>query len=1457
MVLQRSRLGWLHLLLVAVLIAAIGLPAGGAETAAAAEAGNVYYVDAENGNDGASGTSEGTAWKTLNKVNATVFEPGDQILFKSGGVWKGTLHPKGSGAAGSPIRIDKYGEGPKPLIAGDGADAAVYFYSQEYWEVRNLEITNYAAVPGERRGIHVAGNSGGWNNPKVYRHFVFEYLDIHSVKGSLAMDYAHNGGIIVWDPSWNYVVTDVQIRNNRIYSLDSVGIYLNGGSRSYSFNNTVADNVIYDIGGDGAFVLNTTNGLIERNVVYDTHKRSTSYHVPLWFFESRDSIIQNNEVFNTYPGGDAMAYDSDYKSEGTIIQYNYSHNNAGGMSLAVNDGTQASNYNRNTIIRYNISQNDLGAVFNFSGTPENTHIYNNTVYIPPNSNTKVVDTLNWGGWAKNTTYNNNLIVNLGSGGYNFGSSTNNVFDNNLFYGNHPQSVLDADEHKIVGDPMLAAPGTGRIGKDTLAGYQLLEGSPAIGAGKFIENNGGLDFFGNPVPTTGNPNIGAYEGPGVPEGQVPPGAEIENLLANPGFEDGEFGGWDNTFGGAAIVDEGARTGEYAAVLSNAVSGIEQTVTVKPNTIYKLSGFARSEGGGSAVIGVKNYGNPAKDVHVSGATYAGREVTFTTGGSNSTAVIYLYKQGGTGSVIFDDLLLYEYGAVSPPAVPPALPPEPLPGKQDLSRFAVLTASSSNPLYPPALAVDGSLDGSSRWITLGGSQAPHWLELSWEESYDIDRIRLWSGAGAGSDNWQIRDFEVQYWEAEEWKTAASVTNNLKDGRIGAFNDLEFPVVHTDKIRLWVTKGTTTAQSNDNGARVFEIQVWEHDPDPTEPDTTPIYVFDVQVVPENRRLMADAGQSLTMSAQVKPLNADNRAVTWRVEGLDGGATALAAIDAGGIFTAISPGAVKVVAEANDGSGVRGEAIIRITEPPALPNIAPNAAVSASSSHENGSFPPALAVNGVKYAGADRWVTGAEGPHWLELAWSEEQELSGVRLWSGQLDGRGMQLADFEIQAWGGTEWETIRTVVHNEADNYNGEYTELSFAPVVTSRLRLFITKGNPVFDDRARLFEIEVYGTEPSGGEPEPDTMPEARINAPAEAFAGQAISLSVSVTESSYPYSMINTIVEYDPDALTFETIEAEDGLLELAASAISSSRTGLSVLGTAVKPAEGLINILLSAPGAALAEEGELFQLHGHASDDAALGTTAVSLTEFTIAGAEDGELHALPVDTAVAAILITAADRSALGSAIEAARALHNDASEGTSPGQYPTGSKAVLWQAINAADTVYGQPDASQLAVNEALALLTAAVQTFKASVIQPPTLDKEQLRTALDGARTLSTRSIAGTKVGQYPQAAMDALGDAIAAAETVYNESESQTAVNDAVNLLEQAVSDFRGSRITLVAGEPDVTLKTLSIAAGYFGRTSSQPGWSDIEAADVLDQGEITIQSLAAIARMILSDWYHEQ
>ena len=72
---------------------------------------NAYYVDADFGDDSNDGTSPERAWKTIAKLNETVFQPGDTILFKAGCSWEGeTFKPQGNGEEGNPIYVGKYGD---------------------------------------------------------------------------------------------------------------------------------------------------------------------------------------------------------------------------------------------------------------------------------------------------------------------------------------------------------------------------------------------------------------------------------------------------------------------------------------------------------------------------------------------------------------------------------------------------------------------------------------------------------------------------------------------------------------------------------------------------------------------------------------------------------------------------------------------------------------------------------------------------------------------------------------------------------------------------------------------------------------------------------------------------------------------------------------------------------------------------------------------------------------------------------------------------------------------------------------------------------------------------------------------------------------------------------------------------------------------------------------------------
>jgi hypothetical protein len=484
-----------------------------------------YYIDSLTGDDANSGISPGQAWKTLAKVNATTFHPGDRILFKSGSAWTGQLWPKGSGAVDQPIVVDKYGGDAKPVINGSGmAEDAVLLKNQEYWEINNLEITNHGSAPAPRRGVHLlAENSGDLH------HIYLRNLTIHDVNGT--EEQKTNGGITyqaIGDAKPSRFV-DLRIENNRIFHLDRSGIF--GESTHWvrskwypSLGVVIRNNVLDDIGGDGIVPVATDGALVEYNVVAHASQRSQDYNVGIWPWSADNTVVQYNEVYGTRGQHDAEGFDADWNSRNTIIQYNYSHDNDGGFLLICNEGSQSpqnSVGNVGTIVRYNISQNDHHRGIKLSGPVKNTLIYNNTIYVGKDENVDVILHTDWTGWATDTYFYNNIFyvdgvarISYGVSGNPDGSyvtapgsgkSTNDVFDSNVYYGN----LKPADDaHALTTDPLLTAPGTAENGRNTATGYRLRPASPAIGSGKAIVNSGGRDFFGSSIQSCGKTDRGA-------------------------------------------------------------------------------------------------------------------------------------------------------------------------------------------------------------------------------------------------------------------------------------------------------------------------------------------------------------------------------------------------------------------------------------------------------------------------------------------------------------------------------------------------------------------------------------------------------------------------------------------------------------------------------------------------------------------------------------------------------------------------------------------------------------------------------------------------------------------------------------------------------------------------------------------------------------------------------------
>lgn len=515
--------------------------------------GTTYYVDRDGGNDNASGTSQSEAWSSLEKINSVTFRPGDQILFQKGDVWTGQLSPKGSGEEGNPIVIGAYGEGDeRPRIDGnnwcgeDGDDlenrvfnAAVYFYNQQYWEITSLEVTN--RIPGDnpddhikKYGILIMGEDAG-----TLRHMYCQNLYVHDVVSHPIGQQAGIGrGGIIYIIRGNQVPTcwdDIVVENNYVgpninhYGINFLSTWGSSrfahesgipdseyaNQRVNSTNLVIRNNYCKDIGNAAICPSAYSNALIEHNTC-DGCNSGPNGNVPVWWENGDCTVVQFNEVFGSGASSskeDSQAFDADVNAKLNYIQYNYTHDNPSGAFFECALGTKYTTY-----IRYNISENDGwgtnmyggGAIVTLggysSGSGNKMYVYNNDFYLSEGHDSYITN--NWDQQQLNDAdfqFKNNIIYSdaesKGWSEWFKGSVDNNA------YGGSDQSIRRTDDENAVEIQASDFENLGTAGGG-VDGFKLKENSGCVGTGVLIPDNGGLDYFGNPVSSGEKPNIGA-------------------------------------------------------------------------------------------------------------------------------------------------------------------------------------------------------------------------------------------------------------------------------------------------------------------------------------------------------------------------------------------------------------------------------------------------------------------------------------------------------------------------------------------------------------------------------------------------------------------------------------------------------------------------------------------------------------------------------------------------------------------------------------------------------------------------------------------------------------------------------------------------------------------------------------------------------------------------------------
>ena len=430
-----------------------------------------YCVDATNGNDSYNGLTTTNAWKTINKVNTSTFNPGDQILFKRGEVWGETLIPPSSGTAENLITFGAFGTGALPAIYGSEKlsnwtlDTGDTYLTQLSWECKQVFQNGQRLT--RRQAIEDLTNGSWYQDPATYTLYIITTGG--SNPGiSLIEASKRNHGIYLYGKSY------VKVEGFTLLHANGPGtIYLGSGS---SNNEIKSCNISYGY-GNGILIEDYSDGnTIAQNSVSFCHYGGGNYQ----FYSSNGIMIRyasggnqvlSNEFFSNYGSGIFVSDSSNNLIEKNIVY----ENGAGGIDI--NDPGSSNNLvSENTVYRNGqIDTDEQGISFFRAGTGNVAR--GNTVYEQqggPNDGIGILidTTVNQVIIKRNTVYSNS------GHGLAIWNSQNGILRNNTSYGNSKNGIF------VGGKDSVGAQVVNNISVNN-NGYQLSFQPDAVAAGGYI------------------------------------------------------------------------------------------------------------------------------------------------------------------------------------------------------------------------------------------------------------------------------------------------------------------------------------------------------------------------------------------------------------------------------------------------------------------------------------------------------------------------------------------------------------------------------------------------------------------------------------------------------------------------------------------------------------------------------------------------------------------------------------------------------------------------------------------------------------------------------------------------------------------------------------------------------------------------------------------------------------
>lgn len=325
----------------------------------------VYYVSNSTGNDANSGISANSPWKTLGKVNAQKFLPGDVVLFKRGDRWNEALIPPTSGETEKPIVYGAYGgEKDRPIVETNrrGQEAALYITGKNYLKFNNLDIRNakfgiqilnsdflifdHMTIGLNAQAVGILINNGSDNGVIQYsiidggteqrtdRDMInFQDGSGWEIHHNLIANFGHDGiNLLGRIPQWHDVearVTKNEIHHNEFFNKLDYGraFETQGNGPGYASLNKFYDNYIHNV--QVSIQLQGDHNEVYRNVITDVRKsprksddeifQAAGISMQDYIYSANNKVYENVIAYTDGPGIWVGSLESENEIRGNFI----------------------------------------------------------------------------------------------------------------------------------------------------------------------------------------------------------------------------------------------------------------------------------------------------------------------------------------------------------------------------------------------------------------------------------------------------------------------------------------------------------------------------------------------------------------------------------------------------------------------------------------------------------------------------------------------------------------------------------------------------------------------------------------------------------------------------------------------------------------------------------------------------------------------------------------------------------------------------------------------------------------------------------------------------------------------------------------------------------------------------------------------------------------------------------